>query len=251
MDGAYVKRYVPGARTDEIVAVEDGVGAATTYPLQDGLANTVAVVDARGQVDARFRYAVTGEPALVAGSLGSGADHRFLFTGREWLAPFGISDHRNRYYHTATGRWLTTDPIGFSGGRNLYEYVGNQVTNAVDPLGLATETFHAAVQYLGYETTFVDGSWVWSCVKGSETSQINLSPGLTGFTGVGYTYSGATLGFTFTLEQSNSSRFEPCSGSCKKYVVDMKVVLKKKLGAIISMSEVMHTLTKQVDCPCY
>ena len=35
-----------------------------------------------------------------------------------------------------TGRWLSRDPIGESGGINLYGYVGNSPVNYVDPLGL-------------------------------------------------------------------------------------------------------------------
>ena len=34
------------------------------------------------------------------------------------------------------GRWLSRDPIEEDGGINLYGYVGNNPTNAADPLGL-------------------------------------------------------------------------------------------------------------------
>lgn len=37
-------------------------------------------------------------------------------------------------------RWLTPDPIGFSGGLNLYAYVDNQPVGAVDPSGLIPQT---------------------------------------------------------------------------------------------------------------
>jgi hypothetical protein len=40
-------------------------------------------------------------------------------------------------YDPTVGRWRTEDPIGFtSGDYNLYRYVGNNPTNAVDPTGL-------------------------------------------------------------------------------------------------------------------
>jgi uncharacterized protein RhaS with RHS repeats len=35
-----------------------------------------------------------------------------------------------------TGRWLSRDPIGESGGRNLYGFVGNEGMNGFDLLGL-------------------------------------------------------------------------------------------------------------------
>lgn len=42
-------------------------------------------------------------------------------------------------YDATIGRWLSQDPIGFEAGDdNLYRYVGNNPTNAVDPCGLAT-----------------------------------------------------------------------------------------------------------------
>ena len=40
-------------------------------------------------------------------------------------------------YDPSVGRWLEEDPIGFDGGdADLYRYVGNNPTNAVDPSGL-------------------------------------------------------------------------------------------------------------------
>ena len=41
-----------------------------------------------------------------------------------------------RYYDSANGRWLTRDPIGYSGGVNLYGYVGNNPVNFMDFWGL-------------------------------------------------------------------------------------------------------------------
>lgn len=40
-------------------------------------------------------------------------------------------------YDPSTGRWMSVDPIGFDAGDyDLYRYVGNSPTNAVDPSGL-------------------------------------------------------------------------------------------------------------------
>jgi RHS repeat-associated protein len=66
---------------------------------------------------------------------GSGGD-RFLYTGREWDGPIGQYYYRARYYSPTIGRFGSEDPLGFSGGdANLYRYVDNSPTNAVDPSG--------------------------------------------------------------------------------------------------------------------
>ena len=43
---------------------------------------------------------------------------------------------RNRYYSPGLGRFISEDPIGFSGGSNFYAYCGNDPINFTDPLGL-------------------------------------------------------------------------------------------------------------------
>ena len=51
-------------------------------------------------------------------------------------ASLGLYTARQRWFDAHLGRWLTPDPIGFSGGLNLYAYVENQPVGAVDPSGL-------------------------------------------------------------------------------------------------------------------
>ncbi len=42
---------------------------------------------------------------------------------------------RNRTYNPVLGRWVQRDPIGYSGGINLYEYVGGRAVVGMDPSG--------------------------------------------------------------------------------------------------------------------
>ena len=46
-----------------------------------------------------------------------------------------------RYYDPATGRYLTPDPLGLSGGENLYAYVNAAPTHYIDPPGLLLFAF--------------------------------------------------------------------------------------------------------------
>ncbi|MBR4249271.1 MAG: RHS repeat-associated core domain-containing protein [Verrucomicrobia bacterium] len=61
--------------------------------------------------------------------------NRFLFQGREYDYDTALYYFRARWYEPETGRWLSPDPIGISGGLNLYTFCGNDPVNFVDPTG--------------------------------------------------------------------------------------------------------------------
>lgn len=46
------------------------------------------------------------------------------------------SYYRARYYDPTVGRFITEDPIGFSGGNNFYRYARNNSVRRKDPSGL-------------------------------------------------------------------------------------------------------------------
>jgi RHS repeat-associated protein len=67
-------------------------------------------------------------------------DFRFGYTGREFDEESGQYYYRARYYDAGVGRFLSEDPISFSGGdANLYRYVSNAPTISRDPMGLQEE----------------------------------------------------------------------------------------------------------------
>ena len=47
----------------------------------------------------------------------------------------GLTLFTLRYYDSATGRFLTRDPVGTAGGIDVYAYTTNNPTNRIDPLG--------------------------------------------------------------------------------------------------------------------
>jgi RHS repeat-associated protein len=51
----------------------------------------------------------------------------------------GLYYYRARHYSPAWGRFLQPDPIGTTGGVNLYAYVGNDPLNFTDPDGLVKD----------------------------------------------------------------------------------------------------------------
>ena len=63
----------------------------------------------------------------------------------------------NRYYDSVGGRFLTRDPIGYSGGINLYGYVTNNPVNRSDPLGLDGDDDSFLGLFGSYAKGVVDG----------------------------------------------------------------------------------------------
>ena len=60
---------------------------------------------------------------------------RYQYTGQTWLSDAGVYHYKNRAYHPGLMRFMQADPIGRTGGINLYAYV----VNMVDPWGLEKE----------------------------------------------------------------------------------------------------------------
>ena len=61
----------------------------------------------------------------------------FGFTGKYFDADTQLQNNVNRWYDSTTGRWVSTDPIGFEGNdTNLYRYVQNNILDYCDNFGL-------------------------------------------------------------------------------------------------------------------
>ena len=111
--------------------------------IPDGLGTVRLVMDSSGTtVVSSFasdefgrQTAVTGSPThTFTGALGVrnevGIDSQLLYA-------------RQRWYDPSLGRFLSQDPIGFSGGLNVYAYVGNNPIHRVDPSGLRPPQAHS------------------------------------------------------------------------------------------------------------
>jgi RHS repeat-associated protein len=77
----------------------------------------------------------------------AGPDSIIGFTGKPFDHDTNLQNNINRWYEAGTGKWLSTDPIGFDGGDgNLYRYVGNGPVNAVDATGLTIQVLPEIVK---------------------------------------------------------------------------------------------------------
>ena len=135
--GTMASRFIYGARrhVPDFIA-KDGMKLQL---LTDARGSVRLVVDvASGQVVQRLDYDAWGNvlrdtnPGLQPFGFAGG-----LWDGDTRLVRFGARD-----YDAETGRWTARDPILFGGGQaNLYEYVGSDAVNFVDPSGLRIDTW--------------------------------------------------------------------------------------------------------------
>ena len=140
--GNVLRRYIPGPRTDERIAVAEG--SSTTAPtltyfhvnqqdsviaMTDSTGNAVGCVS--GVNCARMSYDEYGN--LSSSSTTTGEPYRF--TGRQYDAETGLYYYRTRYYSPTIGRFLSFDSIGQKDDVNLYAYGYDDPLNKTDPSG--------------------------------------------------------------------------------------------------------------------
>ena len=108
----------------------------------DALGSVRMVTDDAGDVVAQFEHGAYGK--LLDGGFDSvpgGMPFGFIGgLGVRTDATTGLLYMRNRWYSPSVQRFISRDPIGLRGGANLYAYVGNRPTDAIDPYGLDATT---------------------------------------------------------------------------------------------------------------
>jgi len=140
----------------------------TKYYHANQIGTTRAVTDDGGDDEQGVVYTAFGERV-------GGTDHRYGYAGA-----WGYRSHEDfaceaepgyefpylhvgwRYYDPASGRFLQRDPIGISGGLNVYAYVSNIPTVGIDPMGQALFDLNKFVPVLVYMSFWGD---VWKGVK--------------------------------------------------------------------------------------
>jgi RHS repeat-associated protein len=90
----------------------------------------------------------------------------FGFVGGLWEPSTGMVRFGARDYDPMAGRWTQKDPIGFDGGQeNIYEYVGDDPINGIDPNGKLPSA--QCLTYLADTClTACQGNWNPSCIPG-------------------------------------------------------------------------------------
>ena len=128
--GALIRRYVPGSRVDEVLAIYEGSSGSTnrTYLYADRLGSTVAAANDNGVLQSSYAYGPFGEPNSTSGV-------SLRYTGRPLDPDTGLYYYRARWYSPNIGRFLSPDPTGIADGLHTYAYVANDPMNYTDPSG--------------------------------------------------------------------------------------------------------------------
>jgi RHS repeat-associated protein len=115
---------------NELLTRTDASGTSSYLP--DGLCSTLALIDSAGVLQTQYTY----EPFGKTTTTGAATTNKHAYSGREDDST-GLYYLRNRYYSPSLQRFISEDPIEFSGGdANLYSYVLNSPVLYTDPNGL-------------------------------------------------------------------------------------------------------------------
>jgi RHS repeat-associated protein len=166
-----IRQYVWGQYIDECIQLTtlgdlgpQSTPAGAYYLLQDLLFRAVALSNSTSGIVEAYDMDAYGNTLIFTGP---GADGVW-FTDDDVQSDYGANEIiycgyrfdpetqlyyvRNRTYSPPLGRWLQRDPIGYSGGVNLYGYLGGRAVAVTDPSGLLAlqGTLFSAEAYEGF-----------------------------------------------------------------------------------------------------
>ena len=157
--GGLVRSYVWGPGIDNLLAFTTYTGATakTYFALTDHLGSVHALADETGTIVESYRFDAWGRVLGVYNGSGtpltqSAVGNRFLWAGKEYSWRTGLYYNRSRVYDPITGRFLSKDPSGISGGMNEYLYCNGNPINFVDRDGRMPQWVNNALNSYTYST---------------------------------------------------------------------------------------------------
>ncbi|WP_395714453.1 RHS repeat-associated core domain-containing protein [Reyranella sp.] len=131
--GAILRWYAYALGPNDVLSQMNVPGGTRFSFVPDLLGSVVATFNMAGTLTKSIYHPYGGSPVPPV---------LFGFTGQRFDAEAGgIYYYRARHYSASLGRFLQADPIGYSNGASLYNYVNNDPLNLVDPTGLVADNF--------------------------------------------------------------------------------------------------------------
>jgi len=132
--------YTYGDYVDEPLTMDRPSGTRYYYHA-NRLYSTYLLTDSTGAIAERYTYTPYGatttyDSTYTTPQTTSRVGNPYLFTGRELDGETLLYFYRARTYDPVQGRFKQLDPVGYSGGFNLYRYCRNNPTVLADPSGL-------------------------------------------------------------------------------------------------------------------
>ena len=144
----------------------------TRYHLGNLLGSVVLELDDQAAIISFEEFYPFGGTSFRSGrSAAETSLKRYRYCGKERDDETGLYYHGARYYVPWLGRWTTPDPVGLTGGVNLYAYCQNNPATLHDPSGHQPNDPLDILQFVRNQAGFESGAnWSWNrVVVGSES----------------------------------------------------------------------------------
>jgi RHS repeat-associated protein len=115
-----------------LLQIEDSA-LVSHFCAYDGNGNIVGLVKSDGSMSAQYEYGPFGEIIRATGPMAKANPIRFSTKYQD--DETDLLNYGYRYYSSATGRWVSRDPIGERGGLCIYGFVRNDAICRIDLLG--------------------------------------------------------------------------------------------------------------------
>jgi len=129
--GSFTTEYLYRGK-GRVAKVDVGTGTMSYY-LNDRLGTPLLMTDETNTVIWEGVYKPFGEADV---NPNSSVVNNHRFPGQYYDQETGLHYNYHRYYDPRTGRYITPDPIGLSGGLNLFVYGKDNPINLIDLFGL-------------------------------------------------------------------------------------------------------------------
>ena len=115
----------------------------TTHYTYDNRGNVSQRINSDGTIKSTYQYDPYGNPLPgTSPNKDQNKDQNpFRFSTKYQDNDLNLYNYGYRHYSPTTGRWLTRDPIGELGGKNLYTFANNSINN-IDSNGLYSYDIH-------------------------------------------------------------------------------------------------------------